>query len=255
MQPDHEKNRRDVQAQVEAEIIKSNDKLAWLIDQYAEYPWIRALLQIATGTPGVGGLFAAASELLNSAVHERRKVFFDELARGEYLLSQEIIQTEEFLQMFVVSYSAAIRTYQREKIRHFARLLLRGAQESPPNVDRVEEFVSILDDLSGRELHILLTLKRFEDQNKTKWSGESQSDIREAKIRQIGSFWEDFEQTIENEIGVYSSFLSPMLIRLTRTGLFETITGRYNHREGNGILSPQFDEFAEWIKLTNKSNE
>jgi hypothetical protein len=149
--------------------LSSFDKtLNWWAELYSEQPLIRALFALASALPlPIGaGLAAVGKELMDAGVEEmlreRSRAFFDELAIGERYLTKELIQQEDFLHAFFATRQAAMRCRNREKIRRFARLLLTGIKENRLD-DTLEEFISILNDLSTRELEILRILKSFED--------------------------------------------------------------------------------------------
>ena len=237
--------------------------LAW-INSYS--PYIRALLLLVTGAsasavtgnPLLAGILTGAVEgaveLMSSGIdqmrRERDRAFFDELEKDQHFITQELIGREDFLHAFFVSLSAARRTRNRNKIKRFARLLLTATQDYRLESDEFDEFISILEDLSPRELEILLVLGRFEDLNprqliEVKGYPQPENDFQRAK-----HFWSSFQKEIENEYRVHIDMLPSILTRLARTGLYEPINGTfYGYRGGMGHLTPAFAEFTCWIKI------
>ncbi len=116
--------------------------------KYRNHPILRSLLQLVPG--GVGAaLDSAVSDQLHKMRAERLDTLFQELQDGERDLTPELIQSEDFLQEFLATTSAALRTKRREKIRWFGRLLLAatGANPGISLADEHEDYLAILDDL------------------------------------------------------------------------------------------------------------
>src|SRR5438105_2632604 len=80
---------------------------------------------------------------------KRLKAFYDELASGKIELSEELVQSEDFLHKYYVTLKAALETKRFEKIRYFAKLL-KNCQSTLLNqeTDYYEDFVKVLDDLT-----------------------------------------------------------------------------------------------------------
>ncbi len=89
-----------------------------LAEEYGNYPTIQALLQLIPK-------WAVADTLLRHKLIgievARTRHFFDQLAQGRFELTQDLIETEDFLHCFFATYRAAVNTRQKEKIRMFAR--------------------------------------------------------------------------------------------------------------------------------------
>lgn len=132
-----------------------------IADAYEGSPIVRALVQVVMA-PIPYGIGSAIGAALTSAIEnmreERLRTFFDELAKGTRHLTEELIQEEDFLHAYFSTLKAAMNTRRREKIRLFARMLSNASQERRLGSDIFEEFLGILDDLSVRELQILLIL-------------------------------------------------------------------------------------------------
>lgn len=245
-------------------LTKRNDASLDWVKSYS--PYIRALLMMVTGASTIAitgnpllagmmtGAVEGALELMSSGIdqmrRERDRAFFDELEKDQHLITQELIDREDFLHDFLASLSAARRTRHREKIKRFARLLLTAIQENRLGSSEVEEFRAILEDLSPRELQILLVLQRFEDSHsrqliESKGSTQLENDLQYAK-----RFWQEFQSAVESQLGIKPHMLASLLTRLTRTGFYEPITGAYwGYTGGQGLLTARFAEFKQWIEL------
>jgi len=127
--------------------------------------FVRALIQLDPT-----GIFPAAGVLTSAAIQriqeKRAKVFFDELGRGEIRLTPELIQSENFLHSYFATVKAALNSHREEKVRMFARLFRAAAQSkvlsSVEGVDEYEEYLSILDDLTIKEMRVLVALENYE---------------------------------------------------------------------------------------------
>ncbi|MEM9953791.1 MAG: hypothetical protein AAF846_19435 [Chloroflexota bacterium] len=111
---------------------------------------------------------AVGKEAIDHAVtkiqKQRFQTLIDELAKGEKLLTPEIIESEEFIHSFVVVYRAAINTYQRDKIRMFARILINSIKLNELTSSRFEIYINLLETISYMELEILKKLNSLEMQ-------------------------------------------------------------------------------------------
>jgi hypothetical protein len=219
-----------------------------ITNTYENNPIIRAIVQVAI-SPIPYGIGSAIDTALTSRIEnmreERLKSFFNELASGSHDLTEELIQSEEFLHAYFSTLKAAVNTRRKEKIKLFARLLLTASKEQHLSGEKYEEFLGILDDLSIRELHILMILKRFEDEH------FPLRDINiESELQIVSRFWWDFEAVVQGKYATSSSELRALLNRLNRTGLYETFDGAYpGHMEGRGKLTPIFYQFIHWIQV------
>lgn len=208
-----------------------------LLVQYKN-PLIRALIQLI---PYAGGsmdtLMMAQVERIRK---ERARAFFDELSRGEVELNEELIESEDFLHCFFVSWEAGIKARRREKTALFARLLKSAFTENHPrNIDEFEEFASILDDLSYEEWSVLTILDSYSsrprdpDLNDLQWSS---------------TFWADFRSSVEQKLGIPKDEFTPFMNRLNRTGLYDQFVGGYlDYTGGVGMLTPRFHRLKSFI--------
>jgi hypothetical protein len=207
---------------------------------------VRALVQLI---PNVGG---AADMLLIDNLEriraERAKAFFDELAKGDVLLTSDLIQSEDFLHSYFATVRAAFNTKRREKIRWFAQLLLTGADyDSTLRLDdSYEEFLKILDELSYREICILATLLKHENQiHKSTDETEPQWTMR---------FWAQFVDEVVNKFRIPQDELDYFLARTSRAATFISYRNFgpvYYDGDlgGKGRLTPIFRKLAQYIHI------
>ncbi|WP_153730410.1 hypothetical protein [Sporosarcina obsidiansis] len=104
-----------------------------------------------------------AAEAYNKLHVERAAVFFEELDKGEIELTQEVIQSEEFLFSLFAALKASLYTRQKEKVRFFARLFAKHLTENQfSRADEYDDYLKILDELTFREIYMLYRLKQYE---------------------------------------------------------------------------------------------
>lgn len=214
-------------------------------------PLVRALAQLAL-TPIPYGIGSAIDDALTSAVENMRekrlRAFFDELGSSRLQLTEELIQEEDFLHAYFSTLRAAINSRRTQKIRLFAQLLANAGQAQAVGTDAYEEFLNILDDLSLRELRILLILKGFEDTRPAMATSTGGTGDAENELQRVNQFWQSFEEAVNQELGIAPEMLRAILARLSRTGLYETIIGTFfDYTGGRGRLTPLFQSFVEWL--------
>lgn len=203
-------------------------------------PIIRAVMQLVPF-----GIGSAADVLIVDNVErmkkERVRIFFDELARGEVALTENLIQSDDFLHSLDATMRAAFRTRREEKIRMFARLLQRGVVEGQvDSLDDYEEMVGLLDELSYREWQALLLYQQFRDQ----------SVFDADPLKRVLSFWFRFVARLETEQGVDPAEASSFMNRISRTGLYgELVAANFGgYMGGVGATSPRFERFLRLVE-------
>ncbi len=221
----------------------TKSRITDLAIRYEHNPVIRTLIQLVPF--GIGSAVDTAIATTIDKIREKRaRAFFDELDKHDLVLTEEQINTEDFLHAYFATMKMALNTRRQKKIRLFTRLFANYIQErSFDNVDDYEDMLTVLDDLSYREFQILLILNRFEkrylpqkDQNPAQW---------------IGQFWDEFLSSVESEIGIPIDQIPGILARLNRTGLYKTITGTYFDYSGDqGHLTPNFATFLDALGIT-----
>ncbi|GAB5490625.1 MAG: hypothetical protein Phog2KO_08400 [Phototrophicaceae bacterium] len=207
---------------------------------------------------------AIGKEAIDRAVtkiqQERFQTLIDELATGEKYLTPEIIETEEFIHSFVVIYRVVMNTYQRQKIRFFAQILLSAVEKDELASDRFEEFVRILEDMTYRELELLVLLNQYETNNslesikETDSNGNILKEETENDAQRAQKFWDTFMNDGCKIFKCEPELLISVLTGLSRTGLYETFAGRFIDYDGQGKITILFKEFTEWIKFESDTD-
>lgn len=210
--------------------------------KYANSPKTRSLLHLVPWWSSVDNLL---QERYQEIAEERVTAFFDELASGEHELSEELIRTEDFLHRYFITTRAALNTRRREKIKMFARLLRASINTDLfSSIDEYEEYLSILDELSFRELQVLSILDRYESEYPAKEGGNL--------INRTDGFWEAFIQELINRLHIPENEVRFILYRLTRTGCYQPIiktrSGIANAIGDCGILTSTYQRLRHLIE-------
>jgi hypothetical protein len=82
--------------------------------QYSNRPALKALLKLVPGWSSADTLLQKRADEIKG---DRLKVFFEELAQGRRELTDEVIQTENFIHSYFCTLRAALNSRQREKIK------------------------------------------------------------------------------------------------------------------------------------------
>lgn len=233
---------------------KSAEKFS---EHYDENPLTALLLTtLSLAVPQI----SIGKEMIDRAVTKIQKECFqtliDELAKGEKLLTPEIIETEEFIHSFLVVYRAALNTYQREKIRRFARILFASITHDELASDKFKSYVAILEKLTETDLTVLMILKELEDThpicyitdevtNKTfvaswdRWNSYEEKLIRQAKLR----------------LDISENLLYSKLYQLQSTGLYSQWDNLFyvSSPAYRGLTTEMFTDFIDWINNNNRT--
>ena len=213
---------------------------------YEDNPVTSVLLTaLSLAVPQLSITKEAIDRAVTKIQKERFQALIDELATGEKYLTPEIIETEEFIHSFVVVYREVINTYQREKIRRFARILLSAVEKDELASDKFEIFTRICEQLNEDELNILNIILRAEQELQVVKGTE--------KIKKL---WEIFKENIPEEFGE-EDVLHYTMLRLESIGLYQTVSLGMTiggSREITGKTTPLFKEFSEWIKFEDETN-
>jgi hypothetical protein len=214
-----------------------------LLREYNENSILRGLIQII---PYASMIDTVLTSAYNNILVERSRTFFEELGAGNIELTQEIIESEDFLHAYFATYKAAIYSKQREKIRFLARLLKNGLTTSLLNkADEYDDYLQILDELSIREITILFILSEYEKKNPIK--------DNETEVNRTSRYWSDFIKETTNLLHINENELKGILSRISRSGCFVEITGTFwNYTGGQGLLTDVYYKLMDLIELKSE---
>ena len=210
-----------------------------LLSYYENHSVIRGLVQLIPC--GIGSAIDTALITKVKNIRQKRlRIFWDELATRNILLTEEMIQNEDFLHAYFATVQAVLRTRHQDKIRLFSRLLVNYTRGNPiDTIDEYEEFLAILNDLSIREFYVLTLLSDYE---------QKQPNIVPTSV-QADTFWSRFLEDVENKVGIPQKEMPGFLARLSRTGLYTAFTsGHIGYKGNQGRTTPRLAKFIDAIQ-------
>ena len=211
-----------------------------LVRRYEGNPVIRGLVQLFPYGSAIEG---ALLTTIQNIRHDRLKTFFDELAGGNIEITPELIESEDFLHAYYATVKATLNTRRREKIKMFANLLKTSFHLGLlQDIDEYEEFLRLLDEMSFRELSVLLKLYKYENR-RTEPALESDRE-------RADSYWDDFVAELVQELGIKDNEVSYYLQRLERTGCYEKFEAPWGNDKKSGHLTTTFYRLKEMIVYT-----
>lgn len=190
-----------------------------LIKAYSDNIALRGLMQFSPLSAAIDvAIISKYSEILRI----KNKVFFSALESAEIDLTQEIIESNEFLHCFFITYNAAMKSRREEKILLFAKVLKNSLKNVVnQNIDQYEEIIQIIEDISYREFLILLKIYELEKQHPLNVVPADNDGKRALR------FWNEVEHFLEQELNIVVEDQEAILVRLARTGLYLTFKGVY----------------------------
>ncbi len=192
---------------------ESPNPIARLSVAYSDRPELRALLSLVPGWSAPDTLLQARAAEIRA---DRLRTFFDELAAGDIEFTEELVETEDFLHCYTRTVRAVENTRRREKIKLFARLLGNSMSTTlVSDPDDYEFLLSIVDELSLRELAVLQAIELYENRyyKHGKFSNENRS--HEGVLQTV------VEEYLGLEEGqLPDEELMGIVIRLNRTGCY-----------------------------------
>lgn len=221
------------------------------LELYSSNHLVRTLIQNFTlsGIP-VGALIdSIASEAYNKLHIERATTFFEELEKGKIELTQEIIQSDDFLFSLFATLKASLYTRQKEKVRFFARLFEKKFIESElSQADEYDDYLKILDELTFREIYMLYRLKQYES---TAYPIDAdEDDDQDDELQIAGRYWRDFSKEIQETFSIEYSEVTGLLTRAARTGCYVSITSMTLGYQGDlGKTTRVFEKLINMIEV------
>lgn len=217
-----------------------------LVDRYKNKPILRGLIQLVPF--GIGAAVdVALVTIIENIREDRAREYYDRFAKDDVLLTPKIIESEDFVHAYISTTRAALNTRRREKIHYFANLLISYVSSSEIHtIDEYEEYLSILDDMSYRELGILAVLSQYEKEYDQADENGSDRSVH---------LWNRFSSEVCLMFSIPTGELSSIMTRLNRTGLYTTFTGYSSVAENNlsyigriGELTPLYRKFEKLIR-------
>ena len=205
--------------------------LTTLYESYEENPVLKGLIQaLSVSVIPIGPMIdSSLGAYVNNIKSERLKTFFDELNRGDVVLTEEQIESNDFLNAYFETVSYVLRTKSDDKIKRFATIL-KKVYSGELTIEDFDDYSKIFDDLTDKEFAILSILYKHEQKHIS--NPEQLSNLKSFDL-----YWDDFKTEIINSINIKENEINPFLVRLQRTGCFL----RFN-TDGIWMDSPDPDE-------------
>jgi len=212
-----------------------------LLTKYENNRLIRPLLQLIP--LGIGsGIDSFLMITLNKMRQKRVEIFFDKLSEGTICIHDDYLRSDEFVHKYMVTMKYVIDTQQKEKIEMFANIFKSSLDSEKRifNLNVYEDFSGILNNLSYREICALEIFERFYN--------KKQIDEHENELQLIFKFWKEFEEKMEIELGVSKNSVENYMIKISRTGCYQEITGGFlDYSGGKGKLTPLYFELRDYV--------
>ena len=185
-----------------------------LYEAYEKNPVIKGLIQALSfsGVPIGSMIDSSLGSYVNKIKAERLRTFFDELNRGDIVLTEKQIESNDFIHAYLETVSYVLRTKSDEKIKRFAKILKRVYSEEI-TYDDFEDYTAIFNDLSDREFAILSIKYKYEQKNISNPKQLSTMVL-------VDSYWGDFKLEISEKLNIKESEINSFLIRIQRTGCY-----------------------------------
>lgn len=213
------------------------DQAILLYESYEKHPFVRTLLHALNIMPGLPEVDTVISNYIKNLKTEKLKLFFDELSTGTVELTENIIESNDFLHSYFSTVNYVVRTRSDEKVKRFA-CILKSLAYQRINADEFDDYIAILNELSEREFTILALKYKYElgflpeiGETEYRSNGEVQNPKQITNL-----YWKRFSEEIINKLNLEEDEFSSLLIRLQRTGCYVIHKGYYdskNDHDGN----------------------
>jgi hypothetical protein len=192
-----------------------------LYETYDDSPVLKGLIQTLSifGIPVGPVIDSSLGTYVNKIKTDRFKIFFDELNRGDIILTQEQIESNDFMNAYFETSLYILRTKSDDKIKRFAKILKNVYSGNLTFYD-FDDYSSIFNDLTDREFAILLIKLKYEQEF-------HKNSVPKDKIKFISSYWSDFKLEVISTLNIQIDEFNPMLVRLERSGCYSRLNGSY----------------------------
>ncbi|RNI32830.1 hypothetical protein EFY79_19760 [Hanamia caeni] len=217
-----------------------NDSFYFLAESYNSNEILRSLIKLI---PHGSIIDNKLTNFYTKEKARRLKIFYDELANGNIQLTEEVIESDDFIHKYYITLKAVLETRRDEKIQYFARLLKNSESELVNNpTDYYEDFIKVLDDLTYQELFVLKKLKEKEKEFES---------LQGRRLMIHKRFYRKFKIQLSEEIGITEDEVLSIFIRLGRTGCInlDKNTDQFN-QVSDSIATTDFFKKLETLALT-----
>lgn len=221
------------------------------------FEWYEANVPLRVGAAAMSVPTHGASALFDAAVtgglaylrRRRLNQFQSELVTLDFRPTEEEVKSEEFIEAFLETASRIQQTRREEKIRLLTRLFADFWESGDRTEDRAETYeedLAILDEIELSEFQLLFLLASFEE-GFPPLEGENVA-------QRTSRYWKEFENAAASNFGIAPVELESYLQRISRTGLYQPVTGGFwDYLGGRGHLTGRFYRLME--KVDSRKHE
>ncbi len=219
---------------------------SWLVNAYEEYekdPVIKALIQVLeVGFPLP--IFSIPMSLIGAYVTDLKakklKTFFDELNKGDVILTEEEIKSNDFMNAYFETVSYVLRTKSDEKLRRFANILKKVYAKNL-SIAEFEDYIAVFNDLTDREFAILEIKHRYEQENI-----HLTTQFNECQL--TNHYWENFKKEVITSLSIKEIEINSFLVRIQRTGCYLKHKGYWDESlDEIGNTTPFFNNIRKAV--------
>ncbi|OCH05847.1 hypothetical protein [Aliivibrio fischeri] len=167
------------------------------------------MMEIVSGT-AIGKFVAsvAAGKGIEIYKNRKREKLLTALQNGELSVESNQLQKDEFIASYLATELALEKSISDAKVDALTSMFYKGVESQKlfEQYDLYQEVLSIVTDLSDRELHLMYHLYQFSQQ-----SLNSQTDSDSLAKQQ--------HEYLAGKLGISREMVKAMLVRLRRTGL------------------------------------
>jgi len=201
--------------------------------------------ELTVGKIATPAIRFTTNKVLNYFKDNRREKLLKCLETGKYTFDSPELQKDEFISCYLATEEAIFKSTSQSKLNALIAMFVNGvdSQKIFNESDKYQEVLSIVCDLSDRELALLYWLYQFEYEP----VGTEKSD--DIAVRQL--------EFLSVKVGIQIKLLKALLIRLKRTGLIISETDNSVEYTAGFItgfellyLSELADEIKHWIMFT-----
>ncbi|MCG8336265.1 MAG: hypothetical protein MJE63_17295 [Proteobacteria bacterium] len=187
----------------------------------------------------------ATGGVLKHFKNKRRKALLEGLESCDYTIDSPEIQKDEFIVCYLATEQAVFKSVSQTKLNALISLFLNSLESKKifEQSDQYIEVLSIVSELSERELVILFWIFKFEEKYKRSISNKEQGVKKQL----------DF---LNEKTGLGRELLRALIIRIKRTGLLLSENDLLEKKDmimsGNDTiyLSQLAIELKDWIMFT-----
>lgn len=199
-------------------------------------------MEIANFEPTTAIVRFLAKAGVDGYKRKRRNAILSALDNGLLSIDSHQLQSDEFISAYLATEHALMKASSQSKFNFLINLFIQGSNSGRVNKepDAYQEALSIVDELSERELTILYHLYSYERDH-----GAMDGQLSRSSGHQVSYLIE--------KTGLDRELVIALLVRLRRTGLIITYSEKSSSHDlmMSGIeimfISPIADEIKAWI--------